>query len=319
MDRLDDMLAFIRVVEARSFTAAAERLGVSKSVISRRLTDLENRLGARLLNRTTRRLSITEVGQAFFERCVRIVADLEEAERAVADLHGEPRGILKVNAPMSFGLLHLAPAIVRFLERHPAVEIDIALNDRYVDLVDEGFDVAVRIGRLRDSSLIARRLAPNRRVVCASPAYFARHGEPVVPEDLTRHNCLIYTNIPAAEQWQFRIDGAIRSVRVSGNLRANNGDVLREAAIAGAGVIVLPTFLVGDALVRGDLICVLSAFAADDSTVNAVYPHNRHLSPKVRAFVDFLAARFGPEPYWDAALPPPEAADSGPVPDPVDL
>jgi len=303
MDRLDDMLAFIKVVDTKSFTAAAERLNLSKSVVSRRIAELENRLGARLLNRTTRRLSLTEVGQAFYERCTRILSDLDEAERAVADLHAAPRGRLRVNAPLSFGLLHLAPAIADFMQRHPAIEIDIDLNDRYVDLIDEGYDMAVRIGRLRDSSLIARRLAPNRRVICASPAYLEQHGTPETPEDLTKHCCLLYTNVPTAEQWQFRVNGETRAVRVQGNLRANNGDILLAAAIAGHGVAVAPTFLCGEALASGALRCLLYDYYVSDSAVYAVYPQNRHLSPKVRAFVDFLAARFGPEPYWDAALP----------------
>ncbi|HYG88192.1 MAG TPA: LysR family transcriptional regulator [Azospirillum sp.] len=304
MDRLDDMLAFIKVVDTKSFTAAAERLNLSKSVVSRRIAELENRLGARLLNRTTRKLSLTEVGQAFYDRCTRIVSDLDEAERAVADLHAAPRGRLRVNAPLSFGLLHLTPAIADFMQRFPAIEIDIDLNDRYVDLIDEGYDVAVRIGRLRDSSLIARRLAPNRRVLCASPAYLEKHGTPMAPEDLAQHSCLLYTNVPAAEQWQFRVGGETRSVRVSGTLRANNGDILLAAAIAGHGIVVSPTFMCGEALASGALQAVPLEGYTSESAVYAVYPQNRHLSPKVRAFVDFLAARFGPEPYWDTELPP---------------
>ena len=302
MDRLDDMVAFLRVVDAHSFTLAAERLGVSKSAVSRRMTELENRLGARLLNRTTRRLSLTEVGQAFYERCTRIVADVEEAERAVADLHAQPRGTLKINAPMSFGMMHIAPAIADFLGRHPGLEIDMDLNDRYIDLIEEGYDVAVRIGKLRDSSLVARKLAPNRRVVVASSAYLKAHGRPLHPDDLTQHNCLIYTNAPLAGQWQFRIDGEDRAVKVSGCLRVNNGEVLREAAIAGQGITILPTFIIGEQIARGLLEVVLTEFISSDSAVHAVYPHSRHLSPKVRAFVDFLAGRFGPVPYWDASL-----------------
>ncbi|MBP2315809.1 LysR family transcriptional regulator [Azospirillum soli] len=308
MDRLDDMLAFIKVVDSKSFTAAAERLNLSKSVVSRRIAELENRLGARLLNRTTRKLSLTEVGQAYYDRCTRILADLEEAEQAVADLHAAPRGRLRVNAPVSFGILHLAPAVAEFLERYPSIEIEMDLNDRYVDLIDEGYDLAVRIGRLRDSSLIAKRLAPNRQVVCASPAYLEKHGTPQTPEELSNHNCLIYTNVPTAEQWQFRVGDQTRNVRVSGSLRANNGDLLREAAIAGVGIIVMPTFLCGDALAKGELQCLLLDYYATESNVYAVYPQNRHLSPKVRAFVDFLAERFGPKPYWDCALLKLEAA-----------
>ncbi|EWY39798.1 LysR family transcriptional regulator [Skermanella stibiiresistens SB22] len=302
MDRLDDMVLFIRVVEARSFTQAADRLSLSKSAVSRRVSDLENRLGARLLNRTTRSLSLTEVGRAFYDRCARIVADVEEAERSVADLHALPRGTLRINAPMSFGMMHIAPAIAEFLRRHPAVEIDMDLNDRYIDLIEEGYDVAVRIGRLRDSSLVARRLAPNRMVVVGSPAYFKSHGRPSHPDDLTGHNCLLYTNAPLADQWQFTVGGSTRSVKVTGSLRVNNGEVLREAAVAGLGIAVLPTFIIGEQIARGQLDVALLDFAAGDSAVHAVYPHGRHLSPKVRVFVDFLAGRFGPVPYWDASL-----------------
>lgn len=299
MDRLDDMVTFVKVVDARSFTGAAERLGLSKSVVSRRISELEDRLGARLLNRTTRRLSPTEVGLAFYERCGRIIAELEEAERAVGDLHGSPRGRLRINAPVSFGQMHLASAIVDFLERNPAIEIDIHLNDRYVDLLEDGFDMAIRIGRLRDSSLIARRLAPSRRAVVASPRYLQTFGRPERPEDLVEHNCLLYTNVPTSEQWQFMTDEGVRTVRVNGNVRANNGDMTHAAALAGLGIAILPTFLCGEALASGRLERLDLNLHAAETGVFAVYPQNRHLSSKVRTFVDFLAARFGPTPYWD--------------------
>lgn len=302
MDKLDDMMAFIKVVEARSFTAAGARLGLSKSVVSRRIAELEDRLGARLLNRTTRKLSLTEIGQAFYERCARIVADVDEAERAVGDLHGAPRGRLRVNAPVSFGRLHLAAAIVAFIERYPAIEIDIDLNDRYVDLLEDGYDLAVRVGRLRDSSLVARKLAPSRRALVASPAYLERHGTPETPADLAQHHCLLYTNIPTAEQWQFADGDGAYSVKVSGRMRANNGDLACAAAVAGLGIAVLPTFLCGAPLATGDLTALNLPLKTTETGVYAVYPQNRHLSSKVRAFVDFLAARFGPSPYWDAAL-----------------
>jgi DNA-binding transcriptional LysR family regulator len=300
--RLDDMLTFVRVVDASSFTAAAHRLGISKSVVSRRMSELENRLGTRLLNRTTRRLSLTEVGQAFYQRSVQILAEVDEAERAAASLSAAPRGVLRVNAPMSFGILHLGPAIASFLERYPDVEVDLDLNDRIVDLVEEGYDVAVRVGKLRDSTLVARRLAPARRVVCGSPAYLAQHGRPRVPDDLTRHNCLVYTNAPLGEQWLFPVDGVAHAVRVAGTMRSSNGDVLREAAIAGVGLVLLPTFIISDALARGALERVLPNYEPPGVAVAAVYPQSRHVSPKVRAFIDFLAARFGAEPYWDAAM-----------------
>ncbi|SMH62374.1 DNA-binding transcriptional regulator, LysR family [Azospirillum lipoferum] len=302
MDRLDDMLAFIKVVDTRSFTAAADRLNLSKSVVSRRIGELENRLGARLLNRTTRKLSLTEVGQAYYERCTRILADLEEAEQAVADLHAAPRGRLRVNAPVSFGVMHLAAAVAEFLERHPAIEIEMDLNDRYVDLVDEGYDLAIRIGRLRDSSLIARKLAPARVALCASPDYLLKHGTPKTPEDLAGHRCLIYTNVPTPDVWHFLVDGELRGVRVSGPLRGNNGDLLRDAAVAGAGIVLSPTFLCGEALASGALLSILGEHVPSEASVNAVYPQNRHLSPKVRVFVDFLIERFGPRPYWDCTL-----------------
>lgn len=310
MDKLDDMAAFIKVVDARSFTAAADRLGLSKSVISRRISDMEDRLGARLLNRTTRKLSLTEVGQAFYERCVRIAADVEEAERAVGDLHGTPRGRLRINAPVSFGRLHLAPAIVAFLELYPAIEIDIELNDRYVDLLEDGYDLAVRIGRLRDSSLVARKLAPCRRAVVASPEYLRRHGVPAAPDDLTRHNCLLYTNVATAEQWQFADeDGGVRAIKVGGSMRANNGDLTCAAAVAGMGIAILPTFLCGASLAAGQLTALDLKLHTADSGVYAIYPQNRHLSSKVRTFVDFLVARFGATPYWDAALNLPNEDD----------
>jgi DNA-binding transcriptional LysR family regulator len=303
MDRLDDMIAFIRVVEARSFTAAAERLGLSKSVVSRRLTDLENRLGARLLNRTTRSLSLTPAGQTFYERARTIVEDVEEAEQAVAELNREPRGLLRINGPSSFGIRHLSPAIAAFLAEHPHVEIELDLTDRFVDLVEEGWDVAIRIGRLRDSSLIARRLAPARRVTLASPAYVERHGAPERPEDLARHECLIYTGTASPNLWPFTVGGVPRSVRVQGRLRSGSGEALMDAALGGLGIAMLPSFMACDEIVDGRLTAVLQEFEVMDLTVNAVWPHHRHLSPKVRALVDFLARRFGPRPYWDRPLP----------------
>ncbi len=302
MDRLADMIAFIRVVESRSFTAAAERLSLSKSVVSRRLTELENRLGTRLLNRTTRSLSLTPAGQTYFERARAILADVEEAEQAVAELGRDPRGLLRVNAPMSFGTLHLAPAVADFMSRHPNVELDLELTDRFVDLVEEGWDIAVRIGRLRDSSLIARRLAPSRLVTVASPAYLARMGTPERPEDLTRHECLLYTTPSNPSVWPFRVEGEVRSVRVQGRMRVNNGDAILEAVRAGLGLAVLPTFMTHADLRSGRLVTVLDSYEAADFAIHAVWPHHRHLSPKVRAFVDFLAERFGPAPDWDLGL-----------------
>lgn len=300
MDRLAAMEAFARVAEARSFSEAARRLRSSKSVISRHVAALEAELGARLFHRTTRSLTLTEVGRAYYDRVGRILADIDEANQSVTVLQAAPRGRLRVNAPMSFGFLHLAPAVPDFLARYPEVEVEMTMNDRYVDLVDEGFDVAVRIGRLGDSSLVARKLAPIRRAVCASPAYFDAHGVPETPTDLIRHSCLCYSNVAATDEWRFSSpDGRPWPVEVKGRLRANNGDALRVAALAGAGLTYTPTFIIGRDLQAGSLVAVLGEFVPQDTAVHAVYPHSRHLSPKVRAFVDFLAERFGPRPYWD--------------------
>jgi DNA-binding transcriptional LysR family regulator len=313
MSLFDDMMVFVRAVDAESFSGAAQRLGLAKSVVSRRMASLEGRLGTSLFHRTTRRLSLTETGQAYYERARRILADVAEAEEVARRLQSELRGKLKVAAPMSFGLIHLSPAVAEFLVAHPQLEIELDLNDRRVDLVSEGHDLAVRIGKLPDSSLIARRLAPCRHVVCASPAYLQARGEPRSPECLEqdRHDCLIYSNRSISEEWRFRIGGEWRSVRVRAKrLGVNNGDVLRDAAIAGLGLVALPTFIVSEALQRGELIPVLRDFDLDDPSIHAVWPPNRELSAKVRAFVDFLSDRFGETPYWDIALPTAERAST---------
>lgn len=300
MDRFDSLRAFVRVAECHSFSEAARRLGQSKSAISRQIADLENRLGARLFNRTTRSLTLTEAGQGYVERCQHILSDLEEADRAVSNLQAEPRGTLRINAPMSFGVLHLSPLIPLFLERYPQVDIDMAMNDRIVNLVEEGFDLAIRIAKLVDSSLIARRLAPARRVVSASPAYLTKYGIPRTPGDLTRHCCLSYSNMTLSDEWSFvTAEGHRWPVEVHGRLRVNNPDTLREAALAGAGLVMLPSFMVGRDLQAGTLVPVLSEFLVQDIAIYAVYPANRHLSPKVRTFVEFLLAHWGPRPYWD--------------------
>ena len=300
MDRLAAMEAFVRVAETQSFSEAARRLRASKSAISRQVAALEADLGARLFHRTTRSLTLTEAGHGYYQQVSRILADLDEANLSVSRLQAAPRGRLRVNAPMSFGFLHLAPAIPDFLARYPEVEVDMTMNDRYVDLVDEGFDVAVRIARLDDSSLVARKLAPIRRVICASPAYLALHGVPACPDDLKSHECLSYSNVLPVGEWRFVApDGRPWPVEVHGRLNANNGDALRVAALAGLGLVNQPTFIVGGDLQAGALVSVLTEFIPEDSALHAVYPHSRHLSPKVRAFVDFLALRFGPRPYWD--------------------
>jgi len=300
IDGIGDMITFARVVEARSFSEAARRLGLSKSAVSKQVARLENRLGARLLNRTTRRISPTEVGAALYERCSRIAAEVEEAEEAVMRLHAAPRGVLRVNAPMSFGHLHLAPAIAPFLERYPEVRIDLSLTDRFVDVIDEGFDVVIRIARLENSSLIARKLAPARRIVCASPDYVRRHGSPETPADLIRHDCILYANHSTQSEWCFEDpSGRRHTVRVDGRLRIDNGDAGRAMLLGGGGVALMPTFLVGADVQAGRLVHLLPEYEDVFGGIYALYPHSRHLSPKVRAFIDHLGESFGPEPYWD--------------------
>jgi DNA-binding transcriptional LysR family regulator len=296
MDRLAALQAFVRVAEAQSFSGAALRLGASKSAVSRLVSGLEADLGVRLFHRTTRSLALTEAGRGYFERTSRILADLEEADLAVSELQAAPRGLLRVSAPMSFGFLHLAPALPAFFHQSPEVSIDLTMNDRFVDVID----VAVRIGNLEDSGLIARRLAPIRLAICASPAYLAARGTPQVPADLKAHECLCNSNLSSAREWRFAAPGGQSTmVEVSGRLACNNGDALRAGAVEGMGVIILPTFIVGEDVKAGRLVRILQEFAPRDLALHAVYPPTRHLSPKVRAFVDFLAARFGPKPYWD--------------------
>ena len=304
MADLTGIAVFTSVANLGGFTAAAKALGLSKSTVSKQIAKLEERLGARLFNRTTRRLSLTEIGAAYFERCRRIVEEAEEAELAVTQLHSEPVGRLRINAPLSFGLMHVAPLIPDFMARHPALEVAIDVNDRRVDLIEEGIDVAIRVGELADSTLVARRLAPCRFAVVASPDYWNRHGRPSHPTDLADHNCLIYTLRERPNQTRFLDPVAPEtpiSITVSGTLNANNGDLLMTAALADRGVYISPTFFCGEHLVAGRLEAVLADYPVPVTGIHAMWPPNRHLSAKVRAFVEMLAETFGPEPYWDMA------------------
>ena len=301
MNRLAALEAFVRVAETQSFSEAARRLRVGKSAVSREVASLEAELGVRLINRTTRSLSLTDAGRSYFERAQRILADLDEADRAVTEHGSSPRGKLKVSAPVSFGFLHLAPALADFLALYPDVNLEISFNDRFVDLVIEGFDVALRIGVLEDSRLIARRLAPARIVVAGSPKYLAERGVPLTPDDLARHECLSNLNIRTGREWRFqRLDGSPWPTPVNARISMDNGDALRVCAVNGLGLVMLPSFIVGAQLQSGALVSILESFAPQFSSINAVYPHARHLSSAVRAFVDFLATRYGPKPYWDA-------------------
>lgn len=300
MELLAGMAIFARVVDAGGISVAARDLHLSKSAVSKQLSALEDRLGARLLQRTTRRMSLTEAGAGFLEHCRRVVAEAEAAESAVGALQVEPRGTLRINGPMTFGTMHLAAAIPDFLARYPQVSIDLALNDRLVDLLDEGFDVAVRIGRLADSSLVARKLAPARRVIVAAPSYLDRRGRPATLAELAGHDVLSYSYVSTADEWRFQGPGGEEGVRVEPRLKANNGDILLAACLAGAGIAAVPTFISGPSLRAGTLVRVLPQYESAGLGIHAVWPTGRHLSAKVRAFVDFLAERFGPVPYWDA-------------------
>jgi DNA-binding transcriptional LysR family regulator len=300
MDNLADVAVFVRVVERGSFTLAADELELSRAVVSKYVSRLEDRLGARLLHRTTRRLSLTEAGAALFEASRGALERIDEAEAAVAQFQSEPRGRLRVSAPMSFGILHLGPAMTQFARSYPRVTLDVRFDDRFVNLVEEGVDVAVRIGALTDSSLVARKLSSTRVLVCAAPAYLAEHGEPETPEDLTAHDCLLYSYLSTANVWRFTApDGREVPVAVNGSFRINNGIVLGEAAAAGHGILLTPSFYVASLLRDGRLRRILSGYRLPELGIHAVHPQRSHVPPKVRAFIDFLAKRFGRKPEWE--------------------
>ncbi|MBW2392857.1 MAG: LysR family transcriptional regulator [Deltaproteobacteria bacterium] len=294
------MLVFLEVIERRSFTAAAKHLGRSKASVSKEIAALEMRLGAQLLRRTTRTMSLTEIGEAFHRRCQRVAEEAELAELSVSELQAEPRGEIRIAAPMSFGQRRLAPLLPGFLERHPEVRIDLDLTDRLIDLVREKFDLALRIGFLRDSSLVARKVGTLRLVVCASPAYLKAHGTPETPEDLVGHECHGY--VPPPDGWQF---DAGQKVTIRGRLNIDNGDALAQTALADAGIVYLPVFIVADELRAGRLVPILEEHTRErEGGIWAVYPANRHLSPKVRAFIDYMVEAMSHSPDWNEVAPP---------------
>jgi DNA-binding transcriptional LysR family regulator len=296
---LNDMVTFARVVEAKSFSKAARDLGASKSRISKSIAKLERSLKARLLNRSTRGLSLTEVGAVFYEHCRRVSDEADQALAAVTLLHSEPRGVLKLTASVAFGTLHVAPALPELLGRYPDLAIDMTITDRIVDLVEEGYDLAIRIATDPGQNLVARKLAPIRRVACATPEYFRQRGVPKTPQDLLDHNCLHYTHFSAQGEWHFKGPGGDISVPLTGDLRINDDEAFSQAVLGGLGVALLPTFIIGRELQSGRLQAVLSEYVPLERHVYAVRLPSIHLPPKVRAFVDFLCNRFGPEPYWD--------------------
>lgn len=294
-----DVLAFVRVVETGAFARAAERMGISKSILSRRVARLEAQLGAKLLTRTAQGAQPTDIGQAYFERAANILVDLEAAREVVADAVTQIAGPIRISAPLSFGTQYLGPALADFVRLHPRVELDVSLDDRTVDLVGGGFDLAVRIGNLKDSALIARRIAPVRAAVLASPDYLDRHGRPESPRDLNDHDLLDYANVGRGNQWRFKVGGKWETVQGRTRFRANNGELLREAAIAGLGIVILPTFIASPAIGSGKLEVILRDHPLEDSGLHLVMPPGRAATARMRALIDFLAARFGPEPDWD--------------------
>jgi DNA-binding transcriptional LysR family regulator len=296
--KLDGIRTFVTIVEAGSITGAARRLGVAKSVVSHRLSELEDAVDARLIQRSSRRLSLTEQGAAFHRFCTRMLGELDEAVSLIAEKGHELRGPLRVAAPMSFGLLHLGPALFAFLTEHPGIQLDLDLNDRMVDLVGEGYDMAIRIGQLPDSSLVARRLVSSRYLLVASPGYAREQGLPRRVEELSGHRGIIYSNVHPNDQLRFKRGSGFVTGHFRTSMQVNNGDIMRDAAIAGLGLAVVPDFIVWQALSDGRLQVVPLDGTLLEVGIYAVFPQNRHLPVKVRALVDHLARSFGDPPYW---------------------
>jgi DNA-binding transcriptional LysR family regulator len=304
MVTFEGMRVFVKVAEAGSLSGAARLLGLTPSAISRQISALEDQLGAQLFNRTTRKIALTDVGRGYLERCRRILADVEEATEAVTSLNATPRGPLRVNMPAVFGRLHIAPALGAFMRQYPDITLDVEMTDQFIDPLAEAVDVLVRIAELKDSSLIARKLANSQRVIVGSPAYWAERGVPKEPRDLTRHDCLLYSYLAAGEHWRLTgADGVEQAIHVTGRMRVNNVSTIRCAALDGLGVAMLPTWFVGEDLRAGRLQAVLGDYDAPAPPIYAMYPPSRHLSPKVRAFVDFLSGLFSPVPRWEAGAP----------------
>lgn len=296
---LNLMAIFARVVEAESFAEAARRMNTSRSAVSKAVAKLEKALGARLVNRTTRHLSLTEIGSMIAEHCFRILDEAEQGERLVASFTTEPRGVLRVSASVAFGTLHIAPALAEFLPRYPNLKIDLTITDRWIDLAEERYDLSIRVMSDPPGNWVARRLAPVHRRVCATPSYFARHGIPELPADLGEHVCLDYTRSGEVGRWRFVRDGVEQSVAIAGPLHVDDDEALSQAVLGGLGIAFLPTFIIGKDLQSGKLQSVLADYTPADRHVYALYLPTRHLPSKVRVFIDFFAERFGSEPYWD--------------------
>lgn len=302
MDRFEEMRIFVRVVDAGSFTKAADSTHLAKSAISRRLSELEDRLDVQLISRTTRRMTLTDAGRRFYEQCQRILADLEEVEAEINVAETSLKGRIRLAAPSAFGLAHLTPAITAFAQAHPQVKFDIDFNDRHIDLVEDGFDLALRISKLSDSSMMARRLAVVSGLILASPEYWNKHGRPKKPQALSKHACLEYS-YRGSSGWRYEGPrGSTGSVRVNEIMSANHGYFLRDAAIAGLGVVMQPTFICNQAIEAGLLEPVLTDYKWLNLGLYAIYPNTKHLPNRIRVFIDFLAEQWGDEPYWDSCF-----------------
>lgn len=301
MDLLTSMRLFVAVAEAGHFSAAADRLGISRAVASKYVQHLETHLGARLLQRTTRKLRLTDSGSAYLERCRQILADIDEAEADVAQQTAKPSGMLRVTLPVSFGIRHVAPLIAPYLARYPDVRIDLTLNDRRVDLIEEGFDLAIRVGPALEPGLVARRLGTDRMVICASPEYLARKGTPTHPEHLAEHNCILYSHASGNNEWATNGPDGSHSIRVGGSVRVNNGDFINRIVVDGAGLMCQPGFLVEQEIRAGRLVRLLPDYAFQPIGIYAVYPSRQFLSAKIRTFVDFVAAHFAERQDWSDA------------------
>jgi DNA-binding transcriptional LysR family regulator len=313
LDKPGEMRAFVRSVELGGFSAASRDLDLTPSALSKLVTRMEDRLGVRLMNRTTRKLALTAEGEAYFTSAKRILTDIEEAEAEVTRFSAQPKGLLRINVGVAFGMHQLAPALPRFLERYPDIELEITVTDRVVDLIEEGADVAIRTGNLRDSSLIAKKICDLHRVICASPAYLKKHGVPKSPEDLSHHNCVSISGAPQLRRWPFDTVNAgnghgIKSVDVTGNVSANNAETLLQLAATGVGIIRLSDVIVADGIRAGWLVPLLTdVHHVEPLPLSAVYPHGKHKSPRVAAFVNFLVETFSGAPWRDApsSLPRP--------------
>jgi DNA-binding transcriptional LysR family regulator len=298
IDHASEMAAFVRVVDSNGFSAAAPALGLSPSAVSKLITRLEARLGVRLLQRTTRALHLTQEGEVFYAAAKRIVGDIETLENQIAGQSSTPSGVLRVTTSLAFSTHQLAPVLSEFLARYPLVQFELLPTDRVIDMVEEGIDIAIRIGRLADTSFMARKIGEDKRLICAAPSYLARHGRPQRPEDLRRHNCLVSRDRTQLNRWPFKVDGQVVEIEVSGRVAVTEGETQMQLALQGVGIVRVTRLTLAHAIRDGSLVPLLGEFSAEESVgIHAVYPHRRHLAPKVPAFVNFLIEKFTPPPW----------------------